>query len=114
MSEKESPPVIVLGATNRPDALDTGLRTGGRFAKEISIGIPDEAARASILHVSTPCASFQLETDYENNVVLLSLLKQIQPLQVLSRGLKLSGDFDFNIIAHKTPGYAYICHHCSK
>jgi ribosome biogenesis ATPase len=31
-------PVIVLGATNRPDALDPALRRAGRFDREISLG----------------------------------------------------------------------------
>ena len=37
--------VVVIGATNRPDALDPALRRAGRFDQEISVGIPDEAAR---------------------------------------------------------------------
>ena len=38
--------VIVIGATNRPDAIDAALRRAGRFDREIALGIPDEAARA--------------------------------------------------------------------
>jgi len=37
--------VIVMGATNRPDALDSALRRAGRFDHEISMGVPDEEAR---------------------------------------------------------------------
>ena len=37
--------VIVMGATNRPDALDAALRRAGRFDHEISMGVPDEDAR---------------------------------------------------------------------
>jgi ribosome biogenesis ATPase len=66
--------VLVIGATNRPDSLDPALRRAGRFDREISLGIPDEAARVRIL-------------------------------QVLSTALKLSGDFDFQSIAHMTPGF---------
>lgn len=43
--------VMVIGATNRPDAIDTALRRGGRFEKEIAIGIPDEYGRKRILEV---------------------------------------------------------------
>ena len=38
-------PVIVMGATNRPDSLDPALRRAGRFDREIAMGIPDTAAR---------------------------------------------------------------------
>ena len=41
--------MIVIGATNRPDSIDPALRRAGRFDREISLGIPDEAARARIL-----------------------------------------------------------------
>ena len=43
--------VLVLGATNRPDAIDPALRRAGRFDREISLGIPDKEARTSILAV---------------------------------------------------------------
>ncbi|KAK9792945.1 hypothetical protein WJX73_002335 [Symbiochloris irregularis] len=43
--------VVVIGATNRPDALDPALRRAGRFDREIPLKIPSEAARARILQV---------------------------------------------------------------
>ena len=43
--------VVVIGATNRPDSLDAALRRAGRFDREISLGIPSEAARRKILGV---------------------------------------------------------------
>ena len=43
------PHVIVLGASNRPDALDSALRRAGRFDREIMLGVPDEGARLRIL-----------------------------------------------------------------
>jgi transitional endoplasmic reticulum ATPase len=45
--------VVVIGATNRVDAIDPALRRGGRFDREIEIGVPDEAGRREILEVQT-------------------------------------------------------------
>lgn len=45
--------VIVLAATNRPDSLDPALRRGGRFDKEINMGVPSEAVREQILRALT-------------------------------------------------------------
>ncbi len=45
--------IVVIGATNRPDALDPALRRPGRFDREIEIGIPDEESRLDILQIHT-------------------------------------------------------------
>jgi transitional endoplasmic reticulum ATPase len=45
--------VVVIGATNRPDALDPALRRPGRFDREIEIGIPDQNGRLEILEIHT-------------------------------------------------------------
>jgi transitional endoplasmic reticulum ATPase len=45
--------VIVIGATNRVDAIDPALRRGGRFDREIEIGVPDREGRKEILQVHT-------------------------------------------------------------
>lgn len=42
-------PVIVIGATNRPDSLDSALRRAGRFDREICLNVPNELARLNIL-----------------------------------------------------------------
>ncbi|MCQ8903103.1 MAG: CDC48 family AAA ATPase [Methanothrix sp.] len=45
--------VIVIAATNRPNALDPALRRGGRFDREVEIGIPNKNGRLEILYVHT-------------------------------------------------------------
>jgi transitional endoplasmic reticulum ATPase len=45
--------LVVIGATNRPNAIDPALRRPGRFDREIDIGIPDEQGRLDILQIHT-------------------------------------------------------------
>jgi len=45
--------VIVIGATNRPGALDPALRRPGRFDREVEIGVPDKQGRHEILQIHT-------------------------------------------------------------
>jgi transitional endoplasmic reticulum ATPase len=45
--------VVVIAATNRPDAIDEALRRPGRFDREIVIGVPDEKGRREILGIHT-------------------------------------------------------------
>jgi transitional endoplasmic reticulum ATPase len=45
--------VIVIAATNRPNALDPAIRRGGRFDREIEIGIPSKTGRLEVLYVHT-------------------------------------------------------------
>jgi transitional endoplasmic reticulum ATPase len=45
--------LVVIGATNRPNAIDPALRRPGRFDREIEIGIPDEQGRLDILQIHT-------------------------------------------------------------
>ena len=51
--------VIVIGATNRPDAIDPALRRPGRFDREIEIGVPSEADRMEILQIHTKNMPFE-------------------------------------------------------
>ena len=50
---KERGKVIVIGATNRPDALDPALRRPGRFDREIELRVPDRDGRIEILEIHT-------------------------------------------------------------
>lgn len=45
--------IVVIAATNRPDAIDEALRRPGRFDREIVIGVPDETGRREILGIHT-------------------------------------------------------------
>ena len=45
--------VVVIGATNRPNSIDSALRRPGRFDREIEIGIPDKFGRHEILQIHT-------------------------------------------------------------
>lgn len=52
-SEIAAPQVVVIGATNRPDALDSALRRPGRFDRELLFPLPNVEARESILGIHT-------------------------------------------------------------
>jgi transitional endoplasmic reticulum ATPase len=45
--------VVVIAATNRPNAIDPALRRPGRFDREIEIGVPDQQGRLEILQIHT-------------------------------------------------------------
>src|SRR6266581_2569814 len=45
--------IIVIGATNRPNAIDPALRRPGRFDREIEIGVPDKMGRHEVLQIHT-------------------------------------------------------------
>ncbi|XP_034950714.1 nuclear valosin-containing protein-like isoform X2 [Chelonus insularis] len=55
--------VLVLGATNRPDAMDPALRRAGRFDREVCLGIPDKESRECILQVHTARLSLAKDID---------------------------------------------------
>ncbi|XP_077433477.1 ATPase family gene 2 protein homolog A isoform X2 [Vanacampus margaritifer] len=63
-SEGHSGQLLVLGATNRPHALDPALRRPGRFDKELEVGVPGPAERTDILRKqlsSVPCSAASQE-----------------------------------------------------
>jgi transitional endoplasmic reticulum ATPase len=45
--------LVVIAATNRPEAIDEALRRPGRFDREIVVGVPDESGRREILAIHT-------------------------------------------------------------
>jgi len=50
---RELKDVVVVGTTNRIDAIDPALRRGGRFEQEIPIGAPNAAGRVEILEIQS-------------------------------------------------------------
>ena len=62
--------VVVIGATNRQDAIDPALRRPGRFDREIEIGVPDREGRQEIMEIHTSqmpiSADFNMEWILEN------------------------------------------------
>ncbi|WP_165693599.1 MULTISPECIES: CDC48 family AAA ATPase [Archaeoglobus] len=60
--------VIVIGATNRIDAVDPALRRPGRFDREIEIGVPDREGRYEIFQIHT--RNMPLEAKYSREFVL--------------------------------------------
>ncbi|KAF9205835.1 hypothetical protein BGZ49_003429 [Haplosporangium sp. Z 27] len=56
-------PVMIIGATNRPDSLDPALRRAGRFDLEINIGVPDQDSREQILRVMS--SKLKLAGDFD-------------------------------------------------
>ncbi|MFL6745625.1 MAG: AAA family ATPase, partial [Sphingomicrobium sp.] len=45
--------LVVIAATNRPEAIDEALRRPGRFDREIVVGVPDEQGRCEVLEIHT-------------------------------------------------------------
>jgi len=57
--------VVVIGATNRPQALDPALRRPGRFDREIVIGVPDRDGRKEVLQIHTRGMPLAKEVDLD-------------------------------------------------
>jgi cell division protease FtsH len=62
---EESGGVVVLAATNRPDALDPALRRPGRFDREVTVPLPDRAERAAILAAHADGKNLGPDTDFD-------------------------------------------------
>ncbi|MCE4612366.1 MAG: CDC48 family AAA ATPase [Desulfurococcales archaeon] len=57
--------VIVIGATNRPNAVDPALRRPGRFDREIEVPLPDKKGRLEILQIHTRMTPLADDVDLE-------------------------------------------------
>ncbi|KAJ3879459.1 P-loop containing nucleoside triphosphate hydrolase protein [Lentinula edodes] len=100
----EHKPVIVIGATNRPDSLDAALRRAGRFDHEISMGVPDDEAREKILRVLS--SKLRLEGNFDFTALAkatpgyvgadLSSLTAAAGINAVKRIFKQLGDIPLN------------------
>jgi len=57
--------IVVIGATNRVNTIDSALRRFGRFDREIEMGVPDETGRLEILHIHTKNMKLGADVDLE-------------------------------------------------
>ncbi len=60
--------VVVIGATNRRDAIDPALRRPGRFDRELEIGVPDKNGRKEIIDIHT--RGMPISDDFEMDWLL--------------------------------------------
>ncbi|MEE8198520.1 MAG: CDC48 family AAA ATPase [Thermoplasmata archaeon] len=67
--------VIVIGATNREDAIDPALRRPGRFDREIEIGVPDRDGRMEVLQIHA--RGMPIEGESEDREALLTEMARI-------------------------------------
>merc|ERR1712028_202818 len=64
---KQRASVVVIGCTNRPNAIDPALRRFGRFDREIDIGVPDENGRLEVFRIHT--RNMKLDEDVDPEAV---------------------------------------------
>jgi len=57
--------VVVIAATNRPNALDPALRRGGRFDREIEVPVPDKKGRREIMQIHTRSMPMEKDVDID-------------------------------------------------
>lgn len=57
--------IVVIGATNRVDDLDNALRRGGRFDRELEIGVPDKEGRREIFGIHTRSMPLKEDIDLD-------------------------------------------------
>ena len=76
--------VIVIAATNRPDALDPALRRPGRFDREIEVGVPDKNGRKEILQIHTRGMPIEPEFDREKVISILEELEKNEAYRSLA------------------------------
>lgn len=108
--------VIIIGATNRPNALDPALRRPGRFDREIEIPVPDQRGRREILEIHTKPMPLTRGVDLDDMArrthgfvgADLAALCREAALQALRRVLKktLVGELNASSIKVGLPDFA--------
>jgi len=78
--------VVVIGATNRVNALDSALRRPGRFDREIAINVPDKKGRKTILNIHT--RAMPLIPSFKKSYVLNKINSIQSTLDGLNEDLK--------------------------
>ncbi|KTW31997.1 uncharacterized protein T551_00679 [Pneumocystis jirovecii RU7] len=63
LEKTDGKPILIIGATNRPDSLDPALRRAGRFDHEICLNVPNESGREKILR--TILKKLRLSGDFD-------------------------------------------------
>lgn len=64
--------VVVIGATNRPDAVDPALRRPGRFDREFYFPLPNRDARRQIIDIHTKGWEPGLESDFKDELAVIT------------------------------------------
>ncbi|NLB89143.1 MAG: AAA family ATPase [Syntrophomonadaceae bacterium] len=66
ISKEEEPRILLIGATNRADMLDSALLRPGRFDRQVQVGLPDKEGRLKILKIHTRNKPLQDINDLED------------------------------------------------
>ncbi|WP_292389639.1 CDC48 family AAA ATPase [Methanosarcina sp. UBA5] len=93
--------VVVIGATNRVDAIDPALRRPGRFDREIHIGVPDTKDRYEILQIHT--RGMPIEKDEETEEIEKAETEVDEA--TLERERKEKADKYLMYLAERTQGF---------
>lgn len=112
---KDRGQVIVIGATNIPNALDSALRRPGRFDRELEVGIPNTTGRLEILNIHTRGMPLSENVDLEKMAEITHGFVGAD-LQALCREAAMSAlrnifseiDFKSDIIPYETLLQLYV------
>lgn len=92
--------VVVIGATNRPDAVDPALRRPGRFDREFYFGLPTVDAREKILSIMTRKWAGWGEDDGEE------VKERLRGLAAMTKGY---GGADLRVSTRSSDSFIYLC-----